>query len=285
MPSRRAWKPRPAGVRNPPFPTFRPARSRSRRAAGRARPWRAFGSTVRCAATRARPAYSRLTDTATAGRRRAPRKRAKPSPEASGAMQLSRTRTGAIVPAARRLSCRGARRPAREPRRTPPARRCSWPEAPDRVLALGGPSPTTPCSPSRRSLPSSALSGWPAMPIGVTSGSETGAQTSEMDVRGSPQIGHRLDRPEASDALLGDRGGPEALEVGIGGATRVARMVIDAKRIALPDLDLRARRDRTAAWDPAPRPQEAHKSSLPPARAGPLTPTRSLSASKRKVRG
>jgi hypothetical protein len=63
------------------------------------------------------------------------------------------------------------------------------------------------------------------------------SEDAEMDVRGAPGIRHRLDRAEAPGAVIGDHGAAEALEVRICGAARVARMVVDAERVALPDLE------------------------------------------------
>ena len=60
-------------------------------------------------------------------------------------------------------------------------------------------------------------------------------------MRRAARIGHGLEGAEAIAAALGAGGGAKALEVGIGGPARVARVVVDAERVALPDLDPRAR--------------------------------------------
>jgi hypothetical protein len=51
------------------------------------------------------------------------------------------------------------------------------------------------------------------------------------------RIGHRLDGAEAVGALVVGRGGAEALEIGVRRPAPVARVVIDAERVTLPDLD------------------------------------------------
>ena len=63
----------------------------------------------------------------------------------------------------------------------------------------------------------------------------------EVDVRRAAGIGDRLDGAEAIAAVRRGGGRAEALEVRIGGAARVARVMIDAERVALPDLDPGAR--------------------------------------------
>ena len=62
-----------------------------------------------------------------------------------------------------------------------------------------------------------------------------------MDVRRAPGIGDRPDGAEAIGAVVADRPLAVTLEVGIGPAAAVARVVVAAGGVALPDLHAQAR--------------------------------------------
>ena len=69
----------------------------------------------------------------------------------------------------------------------------------------------------------------------------------KVDVRGAPRIGNGLDSAEAVGALGVGGGAASTLEAAVALAepVRVARMAVDAGRVALPDFDRRTR-DRRA---------------------------------------
>ena len=64
----------------------------------------------------------------------------------------------------------------------------------------------------------------------------------EMDVRGSARVGYRRDCPESVPSSSVRCCPPEPLKIGVGRiAPGISGMPVDAVRVALPDLDAKAR--------------------------------------------